>query len=220
MDYTRQSDLISQGKVSQPCVDIIGCGAIGSAVAMALAKMGVNKFYLFDNDRVSEENLPNQMYRIQDLTTLKVYTLREIMDSYNNDIILSAITRQYTNEPLSPIVIVTTDSMSSRTIVWEQYLRQNQARIYIEARMGAEEGQVYTITSKSEENIKFYRERLYTDAETKPLPCTAKAIIYNVFMIASLVCRAYKAAVQGEPIPREMIFGLAQIHKYSFQIRK
>ena len=224
MDFLRQSSLVSQERISQSHVAIIGCGALGSATAMALAKMGVGCFTLFDSDIVTEINLPNQMYRIRDLNKYKVQALSEIIREYSDngvgdDAFIITHGENYTNKPLAPIIIITTDSMSSRQLVWEQYLKQNQAKIYIEARMGAEEGQVYTITEKSQFNIQFYQERLYPDSEAKEAPCTAKAIIYNVFMIASLICRAYKAIIQEEVFPREVVFGLAQIHKYSFQIR-
>ena len=92
--------------------------------------------------------------------------------------------------------------------------------------MGAEEGQIYTIHKSmgisgvlTVENFDFYTERLYSDEQANPAPCTAKAIIYNVFMIASLVCRAFKAVVHNELFPREVVFGISNIHKYSFQIR-
>lgn len=230
MDYERQRDLVNQRLISTLSINIIGCGALGSAVAMALSKMGVRFFYLFDDDGVTEVNLPNQMYRIKDLNKFKVDALSEIIKEYNDEAVVVTDYRRYTHEPLQHIVIVTTDSMSSRRAIWEQFCIQPQTRTLIEARMGAEEGQTYTIQkiNTSEKNYphvtdgdrRFYEERLYTDEQAKPLPCTAKAIIYNVFMIASLVCRAYKAVIEEKPFPREVVMGMAEIHKYSFQVRE
>lgn len=226
MDYTRQSEIVGQNLISSSAVSIIGCGAIGSAVAMALAKMGVNYFTLFDEDGVNEVNLPNQMYRIGDIGDFKVDALGGIIKSYNPDAIITTENRNYTNQPLRWMVIVTTDSMYSRKMIWEQFCKQEIPQKLIEARMGAEEGQVYTIVKRgwaggpNTEDANFYQERLYTDEQANQASCTAKAIIYNVFMISALVCRAVKAVIHEELFPREVVFGMKEIHKYSFQIRE
>lgn len=225
MDYTRQSELVNQNKISSTPISLIGCGAIGSTVAMALAKMGVQYFTLFDEDGVNEVNLPNQMYRIGDIGDFKVDALGAIIKSYNPDAVITAENRQYIDQPLKEVVIVTTDSMYSRKYIWGQFCKQEIPQKLIEARMGAEEGQVYTIVKRgwaggpNTQDASFYQERLYSDEQANPAPCTAKAIIYNVFMIASLVCRAFKAVIHEEPFPREVIMGMSQIHRYSFQIR-
>lgn len=237
MDYQRQLDIVNQSLVSSKDVSIIGCGALGSAVAMALAKMGVNGFTLFDDDGVNVVNLPNQMYRIEDVGKFKVEALSEIIRAYNNDANVVEFNQRYFDQKLTEIVIVTTDSMNSRSLIWGKFQDQLQTRILIEARMGSEEGQIYTISKEfyhapeclkpiakdrwvvSSSDQRFYQDRLYSDATASQAKCTEKAIIYNVFMIASLVCRAFKAAVHKETFPREVIFGMKQIHKYSFQIR-
>jgi len=223
VDYTRQEGIVSQSKISSHSVSLIGCGALGSASAMALVKMGINDLTLYDEDGINEVNLPNQMYMEEHIGMFKVDALIEILQAFNKDIKPIGINQMYIGQPLREIVIVTTDSMASRQAIWKQFLAQKMPWALIEARMGAEEGQIYTIRK---DNIgityadgKFYEDRLYSDAEANQLPCTAKAIIYNVFMIASLVCRAYKAVVEGEKFPREIVFGMSQIHNYSFQIR-
>lgn len=236
MDYTRQRDLLNQNKISNTPVTIIGCGALGSVAAMALAKMGVMNFELFDEDGVDEVNLPNQMYRNQDVGDFKVDALGAIIKSYNPDTRIWAHNKMYTNQLLSGVIIIATDSMSSRKLVWKEFIKQNSATAMIEARMGAEEGQIYIICkvsliSESGElnpnklevaipDIEFYEERLYDDKDTIQLPCTGKAIIYNVFMVGSLIGRAFKAVAEQEQFPRELIFGMKQLHKYSFQVRQ
>jgi hypothetical protein len=203
---------------------------------MALAKMGVNHFHLYDEDGVTDVNLPNQMYAPDQIRMFKSDALYDLIKRFNPDINGYFSHKNYTHQPLNPIVFVCTDSMVSRKLVFKQFANQPQCLYYIEARMGAEEGQVYTINKKpkwhphfnpttelvvSKEDVIFYMERLYTDLEAKEAPCTAKAIIYNVFMIAALVCRSFTSIIREETeYPREVVFGMAQIHKYSFQVRK
>lgn len=231
MNYTRQRELLDQKRISQAGVTIIGCGALGSAAAMALAKMGVNHFDLYDDDGVDDVNLPNQMYRIKDGGQFKVDALYDILQSLNNECTIRPFNTKFHHQNLQPIVLVTTDSMHSRQEIWDTFQAQPNTRTLIEGRMGAEEGQIYTMRKvltpgsptllhMEESDRTFYQERLYSDKEAIPLPCTGKAVIYNVFMMGALLCRAFKACVMGEPFPREVIFGMAQIHKYSFMVRE
>lgn len=222
----RQSAIVDQSRIATSDISIVGCGALGSAAAMALAKMGVNNFTLYDEDGVDEVNLPNQMYRTTDVGQFKVDALASIIQSYNTDAVVVSRNHNYTNQALTSIVIVATDNMYARRVVWEQFCKQSTPHIYIEARMGSEEGQVYSFTKTgwaggvNIEDNDFYQERLYSDEQASQAPCTERAIIYNVFMVAALICRIFKARIHREVFPRELVFGMRQIHKYSFQIRE
>ena len=54
-------------------VSILGCGGLGSNIAMALARCGVGKLYIYDFDRVEYSNLNRQNYKISDLGKSKVF---------------------------------------------------------------------------------------------------------------------------------------------------
>ena len=222
MDFTRQMDLLNNRFLGKLKVTLIGAGAIGSFTALTITKMGVINLTIYDQDGVSEHNLPNQFFRIKDTHQFKIDCLQNIIHDFTGVTIKPNI-RYYTKQKLGNVVIVATDSMSSRKLVWEQFLKQPQCHSLIEARMGAELGIVYTIRRLSNIvipiDIKFYEDKLYSDKQAKQLPCTAKAIIYNVLMIASLICRSLKAVVSNEPIPREMVFGMTNITDHSFMIR-
>lgn len=205
---------------------------MGSFTALTITKMGCTKVTLFDEDGVSPVNIPNQFYRRQDALqeAFKVDALADIVGQFT-DATVEANNRHYVDQPLAETVIVATDSMSSRRTVWEQFLKQPQCLNLIEARMGAEVGMVYMIRKRpsvapltngiiSQDDTEFYEEMLYSDDKVKPLPCTARTIIYNVLMLASLICRAYKAIINEESFPREMIFNMTQIDKASFMVRK
>lgn len=234
MDYTRQKELINQNKLSTSQASIIGCGALGSMIAMTLSKMGVNIFDLYDDDGVSAENLPNQMFFNDQINAFKVDAISDTMKRLNTDVDIAISNKKYYDQELRSIVIVATDNMASRRLIWDEFKKQQQCYAYIEVRMGAEEGQIYTIRKMqikqsdslllsynvTLEDMGFYEDRLYGDEVAKEAPCTARAIIYNVLMISSLACRAYKAIIEGSIFPRELVFGMSQIHKYSFQVRR
>lgn len=219
MDYTRHSGIVNMQRIQTNSVTLIGAGAIGSFTALTLTKMGITKLEVFDEDGVSEHNLPNQFYRIQDIGQFKVDALQDIVEDFSEQVI-TVRKEMYTNQQLNSTVIVATDSMSSRRLVWEQHLKQPQTSLYIEARMGGQFGLVYTISSKSKANVKFYENTLHSDKDSAQLPCTARSIIYNVLMLSSLISKAYASVMSDKPMPREMVFNMQDIHSSSFMVRQ
>jgi hypothetical protein len=65
---------------------IVGCGGIGSSVALMLAGCGIKKFTLVDSDTIERSNLNRQLFwRIKDIGNHKVNTLKTaITDRFEN----------------------------------------------------------------------------------------------------------------------------------------
>jgi len=62
---------------------IIGCGAIGSQVAVQLTKLGCEKFKLYDIDEVEAHNFVNQAYRVDQIGMNKVDALSQLIKEIN-----------------------------------------------------------------------------------------------------------------------------------------
>ena len=216
--YTRQEKLINTKKLKKLNATLIGAGGIGSFTALTLMKMGLDKLEVYDDDGVEEHNLPNQFYMLENVKQFKVDALKKVVHSFTGSHIIQQ-KKEYTNQKLNQLVIVGTDSMESRKKVWAQFKKQKQCKYYIEARMGGENGRIYTIVSKKKSDIAFYEGTLYSDKSVPPIPCTAKSIIYNVLIIASFICRAVKSIVENIPMPREVIINLANINRASLLLR-
>lgn len=213
MLLTRQQGIVDPKLLKNKCVTVIGAGGIGSFSALCIGKMGVARIQLFDEDGVSDENLPNQFFRKDDVKHFKVDALKDILIDFT-DSDINAVNRYYKNQRLAETVIVATDSMPSRRLVWEQFLKQKQAIFLIEARMGAELGMVFTLRKDSKtwkKDCAYYESRLYSEKTVKPLPCTAKSIIYNVLTIAGAICRAYKGLITNTPVPKEQDFNMTSL---------
>src|SRR5699024_2288265 len=58
-------------------VIILGCGSVGSLVALQLAKSGIGKFLLVDNDIVEYHNLCRHQCGISDVGKYKTEALKE-----------------------------------------------------------------------------------------------------------------------------------------------
>ena len=58
-------------------VSILGCGGLGSNIAMTLARVGVGNIYIYDFDTVEHSNLNRQNYNVSDLGKSKVLKTKE-----------------------------------------------------------------------------------------------------------------------------------------------
>ncbi len=97
--------------------------------------------------------------------------------------------------------------MEARRRIWERSIRfKASVAALIDARMGAEVSRIYTVRPVDPDHIRYYERTLYSDDEALQLPCTAQAIVYNGFGIASLVAGQVKRVAMGEAWQREIIF--------------
>jgi len=219
MKYIRHSEIINLEKLRKGKVGLIGVGSVGSFTALTLGKMGVGEIVAYDEDGVSIHNLPAQFFTDHDIGQFKVDALEDILEDFASDVKYKGYNKFYTGQKLQETTIVSTDNMASRKLVWEQFLKQDQARYLIEARMGAEMCKIYTIRDKTKKTQAFYSKTLHSDDKSYKLPCTARTIIYNVLMVSSLITRAYKAIINDEKFPKELIFNMTRIDKLSLMLR-
>lgn len=77
--YNRQ-DLIKLNKIDH--LVIIGCGGIGSNLAVKAAMIGIKKFTLIDYDKVEYHNLARTPFTIEDVGSLKTDATKRIIDLY------------------------------------------------------------------------------------------------------------------------------------------
>lgn len=224
IEYTRQLGIVPPDLFKGTEISLIGAGAVNSFAALSIGKMGVKKIYAYDEDGVKAHNLPNQFFRKQDITQFKVDALQGILGEFTDTKVITR-PRFYRSQKLKETVVVATDSMESRQRVWEAFKKQPQAQNYIEARMGAELGIVYVVRKVNgkipAKVLKFYETRLYTGRPSEELPCTARTIIYNVLMIASLICRGYKSILMNEQdYPLEIIFNMTTLDERTYMITR
>jgi len=219
MKYIRHSEIINLEKLRKGKVGLIGAGSVNSFVALTFGKMGVGSIVAYDEDGVSIHNLPGQFFTDRDLGQFKVDALEGLLEEFASDVKFKGYNQFYTGQKLQETTVVATDNMASRKLVWDQFLKQKQAKYLIEARMGAEMCKLYTIRDKTKKTQKFYGATLHSDAKSHKLPCTARTIIYNVLMVSSFITRAYKAIINEEKFPKELIFNMTRIDNLSLMLR-
>jgi len=207
MDFRRQLDLVKEEVLVIP-IAIVGCGGIGTFTALALAKMGCRNLTLYDDDLVEGHNVPNQLYRVEDVGRAKVDALAEILKTFAG--LSPGIRRERVDgQRLMGIVVAGIDSMKARKVLWQKSIRYRASvPLYLDARMGAEVARLYTIRPADPDDVRFYERTLYDDAEAFEPPCTAAAIIYSGFSIAALIASQVKKFLMGEGPRQEILFDL------------
>jgi molybdopterin/thiamine biosynthesis adenylyltransferase len=207
MEFLRQLDLVAPSALETP-VHLIGCGGIGSFAALALGKLGCTRIHLYDDDRVEEHNLPNQLFRVSDVGRPKAAALAEILELFTG-LRPQVCLRRVEGERLQGIVVSGVDTMIARKTIWRRSVRYRAGiPLYLDGRLGAEICRIYAVRPTDPEDIRCYEQSLYADGQAAPLSCTAAAIIYTGFAVASLLADEVKKFATGESVAREIIYDL------------
>ncbi len=204
--FMRQLDIVDPSKLPSTC--IIGCGGVGSTVAIYLAKMGVTSFLLYDHDEIRHHNLSNQMFPNDSIGKYKVEVVRDEIGRYSpmpRGLSVTTMIEAFTKESSlddTEIVISALDNMESRRDVWE-VVRSEFPTLYIDTRMGGEVAKVYALNPFDGSAVRFYEDSLKQGHY--PIPCTAQAIAYNVGLIAAMVGSIVRRSISEMEIPRLII---------------
>lgn len=205
IDYLRQSGIIDIKKFRDNNILIVGCGAIGSFVAISLAKMGLTKFTLCDADTVEEHNLPNQFFTTKDVTRPKVNATSDNMFLFNPKCEIRIINDVFKTVEKAQIVISCVDNMEVRKQIFKSCKKDKKVQLFIDARMGGLEGQVYLVNMTKKDWIKDYEKSLFESKSAVKLRCTERSIIFTVLGIASIVCDQIVKALKGDNIRNYLV---------------
>lgn len=217
---SRQADCLSGGVLFTP-ITIIGAGAIGSFVALSLAKMGFNTIEVWDDDVVSVENMNCQFYPIDMIGAPKTGALGEVVLDYTG-VTIREVRKRFTNEfeQTPHIVISAVDSMEARTNVyntWKSVSWRSRTHTIIDPRMSIEYAHIQCIDTHNAHERKSYTESLFPDSEAVQERCTNKSIMYTVLTISGLVCKMVKDRVMHKPYVRNAMYSIEKNELISFK---
>jgi hypothetical protein len=197
-------------------VDVIGCGATGSRVALSLAKLGVENIHCWDFDKVEEHNVANQVFGLGDVGLLKVEALaNHVAAATGANITVHAEKVDGAQQGLGEVVFLLTDTMVSRKEIWDGALKYKlRTNLLVETRMGADCGRVYAVNPNKPGHIRAYEEMLHDDADVEVSACGASV---SVGPTAEILCGLavwqlirWFAVEQGgeDELENEIIFSL------------
>ena len=175
VDTVRHATVFSQSEFDNTRVDVIGCGATGSRIAMSLAKLGILNLHLWDFDVVEGHNIANQIFGLPDIGRPKVEALgARILADTGLQATLHA-EKVDGSQPLGSVVFLLTDTMASRKEIWEGAIRYRQnVKVMIETRMGVTECRVYCVRPNVVESCAGWEKTLYSDEQAVESACGTK----------------------------------------------
>ncbi len=186
-------------------LNIVGCGAVGSHVALQAARMGWTRFRIWDFDKVEDFNLPNQAYMPQHIGWYKVDALKALLYAFNPDIKVEVHEVPFTSAEhkvcLDGPLVIATDSMSTRKDITEAFAYNSKIPAVLEARLGFDYGEVHYINPLEYNDLTAWRASLCDDSKIPDGPCnlricpTLVGIISNV--IVQYLCLPYASQRGG-----------------------
>jgi hypothetical protein len=201
--FLRQLDVADPSKFKDKPVTVIGAGGIGAATVVALAKTGFENITVYDFDTIEEHNLPNQLLPIWvgDQDTMEWGKATALFHLVHDlaDIAITPVNERYTDQPLGEIVISAVDSLDARRSIWTQVQGSMDTLFFLDGRMAITSMDLYAIDMMSEEAVARYTESLTGNAEE--LPCTARATMFNSFIIAGHLVALLVAYLNGWQYP-------------------
>lgn len=214
---TRQIEILPIAVLDAP-ITVIGAGAIGSFVTLTLAKMGFTDITVWDDDRVDTVNMNCQFYRFEDIGKYKVDALKEIVGQFSKTVLKRCNMRFHVGMmPANGITIVTVDSMRARKDIWASHVSNTDCKLYIDARMSAEDSTVYAVTPEEKDFANLYSKTLYSDSEAMKERCTAKSTLYTVLSISGHIGAVVKAFVTDQVYAHTHIANYKAFDSVSFK---
>ncbi len=186
----------------EPCT-IIGCGAIGSKLAIELAKIGVPSITMYDDDIVEQHNLSNQAFGIQHLGMNKAQSTADIIKTVCDMHVVAVpykITEHNVNE-LRGFVFICVDSMLTRRMLVDGLLKNPFISGIMEARMGVYDINIYEVNSLSKD--RWIELSSFDDSVAETSACgSTLSVGATSSMASSIMCWNYmKRFMENPPVP-------------------
>lgn len=203
-------------------VHVIGCGGMGSRIAEGLARMGVGIFdqspiHLYDDDSFEAHNIANQWITEHDVGYGKAERVALAMRQINPDCDVSVNAyRVQEYLPLSGVVFICVDSMSSRRSIMENVIEcQQNDDIFcvIETRMDAETANSHCFDPCDEGQSDCWWLYWHSDEEAEHIggcsePQSIISAIYGTTMLALKQFEQFARAEDTYSMPNRIFMDL------------
>ena len=173
-DYTKQMELINAHEVSEP-INVIGCGALGSWIAFFLLKMGFRNVHVYDYDTIEEHNIPNQLFKENQIGMKKTQAMHVLYKEFFNDCDnrITVHEEKITEDnafALRGIIFCAVDTMEGRKTIYETAFKYSpNATLWIEGRLSIWGAYIYSIDRMT--NLEQYEKTFYKDTEAEVSAC-------------------------------------------------
>jgi threonine dehydrogenase-like Zn-dependent dehydrogenase len=205
MNLIKSREVFDPIKLENDEVIIIGCGAIGSTVALMLTRMGVDHFVLYDMDTVSEHNLANQNFTNEDVGENKTTATARHIKEINPEAVVK-IRGKYEGQRLEGYVFLAVDNIETRKEICVSNKLNRNIKYVFDFRMGLYNAQHYAADWNDEKSVERLLQTMdFSHKEAKentPMsPCgTTLNVITTVMSVVALGCTQFIKAVNEKLI--------------------
>lgn len=180
--FLRNKDLIPLESLST--ISVIGLGGIGSFLIQGLAMMGWHKVIGYDSDVIEDHNLSTTCYPLDETGNAKKDSAQGLFSAYSENWQEFVPKDNFTiNDKVTPKMIVCTDDMESRRMVFNKWSKSDNPHFFIDMRMGATSVEMVTCTPS---NIEVYDKHWVPTHTIPPAPCSMKHTVFATNHIVSL----------------------------------
>lgn len=130
------------GSVKHP-IHIVGCGAIGSTLAIMLTRCGLSNITLWDFDTVATHNLANQQFTYPQIGRPKTEALSELMQQINPQIKIKTKGKWISGDLLDGHVFLAVDNIELRKQIVTEQRGNNNVQSMWDFRMRLKDAQHY-----------------------------------------------------------------------------
>tara|TARA_B100000131_G_scaffold291561_1_gene305249 strand:+ start:1457 stop:2221 length:765 start_codon:yes stop_codon:yes gene_type:complete len=179
--FLRNKDLIPLESLST--ISVVGLGGIGSFLIQGLAMMGWHKVIGYDSDVIEDHNLSTTCYPLDETGNAKKDSAQGLFSAYSEDWQEFVPKDNFTmNDTATPKMVVCTDDMESRRMVYNKWLKCDNPHFFIDMRMGATSVELVTVTFGNDN----YLETWVPTHTIPPAPCSMKHTVFATNHIVSL----------------------------------
>jgi molybdopterin/thiamine biosynthesis adenylyltransferase len=221
MNHTRHSGIFTVPPHFH--VGIVGAGGLGAMTALILAKMGVVRMTVWDDDEVSEVNIPTQLHPVSDVGEYKVVSLQQTLETFSDEILFEGRAQRISPKETAysqwafenthyGLFITAVDSITARQEIWQE-LTYYKANIdwFLDMRMAAEEFQHFLFSPSDHLARANYETMLFSmnENDIPDVPCTEKATFYCASSAAGHAGKILRDIVRGEARPHRLVHFIA-----------
>ncbi len=167
MDIIRHQSVFNPSEFEHLSICVIGAGAVGSSIALGLAKLGLTNIVVIDDDKVEPHNLSNQYpYGPDDVGEFKVYALRAAIERMTGTQVSAHANRYEGGKIMHDVVFMCVDKMSVRKQITNVGLRFNpRTKWAFDTRIDAYQCMSYAFEPRDLGQVASFGEVLYDDSE-------------------------------------------------------
>lgn len=203
--FRRFAGIVPPEEILKTRVNLIGCGGIGSWVAMGLACLGV-KLTVWDPDKTEEHNFGGQP--LPKIGQTKVGQVAEYIGPMSEGfkILVAKFEAEHAEKHPAQIWVSGVDNMEAREMIWKAGLaayKRKELAWYVDGRMGGTNSHVLTVELKDKAARKTYEKSLKPQNGFTEDSCAMRSSVFAGMGCAAEVVSEVSRILRGKATSRQ-----------------